>query len=90
MHNCPPCREFTPILAALYDEINKDEKVLEVVFCSGDKTEEVFSDYFGEMPWYAIPLDQKKLALNNAKKFEVSGVPTLVMIRCSDGKVLSK
>ena len=26
MHNCPPCREFTPLLASLYEEFNENEK----------------------------------------------------------------
>ena len=38
MHNCPPCREFTPLLASLYEEINEDEKVMEIIFFSGDKS----------------------------------------------------
>ena len=38
MHNCPPCRVFTPILSDLYNEINTDHKVMEIVFLSGDKT----------------------------------------------------
>ena len=37
MHNCPPCREFTPLLVELYNEHNENEKVIEVVFCSGDQ-----------------------------------------------------
>ena len=24
MHNCPPCRAFTPLLSAIYEEINED------------------------------------------------------------------
>lgn len=38
MHNCPPCRQFTPIFAELYKETNENVKVMEVIFCSGDKT----------------------------------------------------
>ena len=36
MHNCPPCREFTPLLTELYQEVNESERVMEVVFFSGD------------------------------------------------------
>ena len=36
MHNCPPCREFTPLLAELYRETNENGKKMEVVFFSGD------------------------------------------------------
>lgn len=90
MHDCPPCREFTPILAALYEEVNEDEKVLEIVFFSGDKTQGEFDEYYGEMPWLALPRDQNKIMMQNAKKFKIKGVPRLIMLRTSDGKVLSE
>ena len=41
-HWCPPCRSFTPILAEVYSAINKDHKVVEVLFCSYDGSEEAF------------------------------------------------
>jgi nucleoredoxin len=63
MHNCPPCREFTPLLASLYEELNEDSQVLEIIYFSGDKTQEQFDDYYGEMPWKALPRDQKKLMM---------------------------
>jgi hypothetical protein len=42
------------------------------------------------MPWLALPRDKKKLIGANAKKFNVKGVPRLVMLRASDGKLLSE
>ena len=32
MHNCPPCREFTPLLSMIYEEVNEDQKVMEIIF----------------------------------------------------------
>ena len=95
MHNCPPCREFTPILKALYEELNEgftqtNQKVMEVIFFSGDKTEQEFQEYYGEMPWLALPRTQKQIMMKNAKKFEVKGVPRLVMLNGKDGSILSK
>ena len=55
MHNCPPCREFTPLLAELYRETNENGKKMEVVFFSGDQTKEQFDVYFAEMPWLSLP-----------------------------------
>jgi nucleoredoxin len=89
MHNCPPCREFTPLLAALYEEINDDEKVLEIIYFSGDKTQEQFDDYFGEMPWLALPREHKKVMMENAKRFKIKGVPRLIMLK-HDGSILSE
>ena len=90
MHDCARCQEFTPILDELYKEVNEDEKVLEVVLFSGDKSQEEFDEYYAKMPWLALPRGNKKLMGANAKKFEVKGVPRLIMLRASDGKVLSK
>ena len=86
MHNCPPCREFTPVFAELYKEINESEKKMEVVFVSGDKTPEEYEKYYDEMPWIALPFKDARLA-NLAKKFEVKGVPRLVILK-PDGTVI--
>eukprot|EP00356_Strombidium_inclinatum_P010475 CAMPEP_0170503606 /NCGR_PEP_ID=MMETSP0208-20121228/45329_1 /TAXON_ID=197538 /ORGANISM="Strombidium inclinatum, Strain S3" /LENGTH=83 /DNA_ID=CAMNT_0010783351 /DNA_START=9 /DNA_END=256 /DNA_ORIENTATION=+ len=83
MHNCPPCREFTPLLADLYEEANEDERQLEVVFFSGDKTDEQFSEYYAEMPWLALPRDSKDIMMGVAKHFKIKGVPRLILLRAS-------
>ena len=88
MHNCPPCRMFTPLFAELYNEVNASEKVMEVIFCSGDKTQEEYDEYYGEMPWLALPKGDARLG-PIAKKYEVKGVPRLIIIK-PDGTVLEQ
>ena len=90
MHNCPPCRQFTPIFAELFNEVNKEtengKREFEVVFVSGDKTDDEYNEYYGEMPWYALPRGDARLG-GLAKKFEVKGVPRLVVVK-KDGTVI--
>jgi nucleoredoxin len=86
MHNCPPCREFTPIFADLYTELNADGKVFEVIFLSGDRTDDEYNKYYAEMPWLALPRGDARLA-GIAKKFEVKGVPRLIVLKL-DGTVI--
>ena len=86
MHNCPPCRMFTPLFADIYNEVNSSEKVLEVIFLSGDKTQEEYDEYYGEMPWLALPKGDARLG-PIAKKYEVKGVPRLIIMK-PDGTVL--
>jgi nucleoredoxin len=88
MHNCAPCRSFTPKFVALYNEVNESEKVLEVIFVSGDKTQDEFVAYYGEMPWLALPRADSRLA-KLAKEFDVKGVPRLVILK-PDGTVVDK
>ena len=61
-HWCPPCRGFTPILSKFYTAVKEkygDEK-LEIVFVSSDRDEAAFNDYFGEMPWCALPYEARE------------------------------
>ena len=86
MHNCPPCRKFTPIFTDLYTEYNNDNKQIEVVFLSGDKTQEEYDTYYGEMPWLALPKGDSRMK-DIATKFAVKGVPRLVILK-ADGTVI--
>jgi len=59
---------------------------LEIVFVSGDNSEEEFSEYFASMPWLALPFGDKRIDQLNSH-FEVSGIPTLILTDPS-GKTL--
>jgi nucleoredoxin len=87
-HWCPPCRGFTPKLAEWYSASLK-AKGLEVVFVSSDQDEQSFKEYFGEMPWLALPFSDRERKDALSKKFKVSGVPTVVILN-AEGDVITK
>jgi len=88
-HWCPPCRGFTPKLAESYKKMQAAGKNWEIVFASSDRSESDFKEYFGEMPWKALPHgDERKDELDSM--FEVGGIPTLVVIDAKTGNVITK
>jgi nucleoredoxin len=76
-HWCPPCRGFTPVLAEFY---KKMQDKFEVVFVSSDKDEAQWAEYFGEMPWLALPFADRTKKDALSQKYGVHGIPTLVLI----------
>jgi len=61
-HWCPPCRDFTPILTEFYLHFEKSETahcLVDIIFISSDVDEESFLEYLKEMPWPAIPYNDK-------------------------------
>merc|ERR1712230_272194 len=89
-HWCPPCRGFTPKLAEAYKKITGDGNSFEVVFVSSDKDEQQFASYFKEMPWLALPFENRDIKKELSKRFKVSGIPSLVLLDGATGQVLNK
>ncbi|KAL7149106.1 hypothetical protein ABFS83_05G017100 [Erythranthe nasuta] len=78
-HWCDPRRAFLPTLTKAYEEINKNNKRLEVIFISSDRDQKAFEKYFSEMPWLALPFgDERMESLSSWLK--VDGIPTLVAL----------
>ena len=87
-HWCPPCRGFTPDLKKFY-ETYKDSKKFEIIFASSDRDENQFRDYFhGEMPWLAVPFEDRARKSQLEKKFKVKSIPTLVLLD-KDGNLIT-
>jgi len=78
---CPPCKAFTPILAEFYKKCAKEAK-LEIIYVSSDRSVEAFNEYYGKMPWLAIPTDEEaaERKTNLAKLFDVSGIPMTIVL----------
>jgi len=88
-HWCPPCKAFTPALVDSYKKMKAADKKYEIIFASSDRSEKDFNEYFGEMPWKTLGFeDERKDELD--AMFEVSGIPTLVVIDAKTGKVITK
>jgi len=90
-HWCPPCRGFTPKLVEFYNDITggstrvpKDS--LEIMFVSSDRDEKAFKEYFGEMPWKTLPYADRDAKSALSKYFDVSGIPSFVMLSPVDEK----
>ncbi|CAM4765704.1 unnamed protein product [Rotaria magnacalcarata] len=80
-HWCSPCRKFTPELVKIFDEV-KDEinNKLDIVFISCDRDQESFDEYLRGMPWKALPFSDRNLPKLLGEKFNIDGIPSLVVL----------
>lgn len=88
-HWCPPCRGFTPQLAAIYEQLKDAGKSFEVVFVSSDQNQDGFDSYFNEMPWKALPFTDQQHKQQLSNQFGVRGIPFLVLLD-SSGNIITK
>ena len=79
-HWCGPCRQFTPKLKELYAELVAAGKPFEIIFVSSDRSQAEFDEYYGEMPWLAVPHADVKRRSALSEFFEVEGIPSFAMI----------
>ncbi len=85
---CPPCRSFTPKLIKFY-ETHAEEKNFEIIFLSSDSDEESFDEYYKDMPWLKLNYDKQEKKDELEEKFEVDGIPTLILLDGDSGDVIS-
>eukprot|EP00128_Syssomonas_multiformis_P013022 Colp12_sorted_trinity150504_noHs@30155 len=88
-HWCPPCRGFTPVLAGEYNKLKEAGKKFEIVFVSSDSDQNSFDEYFKEMPWAALPFEDRATKNELSKLFKVQGIPSLVLLN-GQGKVIAE
>jgi len=87
-HWCPPCRGFTPMLAEAYKKYSASD--LEIIFVSSDRDQGSFDGYFAEMPWTALPFADREQKARLSSRFNVQGIPMLVVLDGENGQVLSQ
>lgn len=86
---CPPCRQFTPQLAAFYKMARAKRYALQIVFVSSDRDEPSFAAYLSDHhPWLAIPFSSPHRG-QTSNFFQVSGIPSLMVFTGATGKLLT-
>lgn len=87
-HWCPPCRAFTPSLVKFHKANAGDD--FEIVFVSLDNSDREMKGYIREMKmkWLAIPGARSNEANSLASRFQVRGIPALVVL-APDGTVIT-
>jgi len=61
---------------------------MKMVFVSSDRDESSFNEYYGEMPWAALPYNKQDVKGALSKKFKVQGIPSLAIID-ANGKTIT-
>lgn len=71
-HWCPPCRAFTPQLAQWYRTVKDgpNGNKFEIVFVSSDRDQGSFDEYFKEMPWHALPFQDRNKKVRTGGRSE--------------------
>ncbi|KAI9344260.1 thioredoxin-like-domain-containing protein [Obelidium mucronatum] len=86
---CPPCRAFTPSLVDYYLLAHIQEK-LDIVVISSDREESKHDEYFAKMPFLALPYVDRDRKKALAEKYNVKGIPTLILLSTATGEIAIK
>ena len=87
LFRCAPCCGFTPALVDFYKKYGK-EKNFEIIFVSSDHDERSFDEYYKKMPWLKLDYKERRKKERLAKKFKVTGIPTLLLIDGDTGNII--
>lgn len=80
------CIAFAPTLREVYEKLKAKGENFEIIMISLDEDEESFKKGCESMPWYALPHKDRSCE-KLARYFEISTIPTLVIIG-PDGRTL--
>lgn len=81
-HWCPPCKMFSPTLGKAYQTMKSGPNAdkFELVFVSSDRDQESFDEYYGTMPFCALPFADREAKTQLSKRFGIRGIPSVLIL----------
>ncbi|KAK4351778.1 hypothetical protein RND71_027296 [Anisodus tanguticus] len=86
-----PCTKFTNLLVNVYQQLKECSNInpgFEIVFVSSDEDLNAFNTYRSSMPWLAIPFSDLETRRALTQKFDVEGIPCLIILQPNDNNKL--
>eukprot|EP01059_Diplonema_ambulator_P021603 TRINITY_DN35908_c0_g1_i1.p1 TRINITY_DN35908_c0_g1~~TRINITY_DN35908_c0_g1_i1.p1 ORF type:complete len:174 (+),score=27.06 TRINITY_DN35908_c0_g1_i1:45-566(+) len=81
---CPPCRQFSPMLA----ELAEGSEDFRVVLIPGDRTEEDYARYLGQYPFLGVPFSSPARA-TMLRTMNATMMPTLHIYNAETGELIT-
>jgi len=77
------------VIKDFYSEVNIDQKLIEVVYVSSDKSEQDFKETYARMPWMTFSYSNA-LHKQLIKQYEIVAVPIIFVMDAETGFIISK
>lgn len=79
LSQCNVCKSFAPLLKKFYEEVNLEEKRIEIIYVGLDKVKKDYESFTKAMPWVGLPFADEKLA--GLKEFyDIRAIPKLLLL----------
>ena len=81
---CPPCKHMLQPLKNFYTDVNLEERTMEMILVSSDRSEQDWKKHHQSMPWMTLPYDDPR-GNKLREKYEILGVPALIILDAVTG-----
>ena len=76
------------MLSEFYNDVEEeDSSALALIFASSDSDNSSFEEYYGTMPFFAVPFSATDKIQALGSRFGVRGIPSLIILDAADGSV---
>jgi len=84
------CAEFLPLVVGAYGKLKARGVKFEVILVSSDREAKDFKTHYAQMPWMALAYSDRVAASELRDRFEVIGLPEIVIVDSKTGNVVTK